>query len=883
MMVSETGNQDSLPFGINGILVNFVARVLGIPDLFNTLEGVTAVGRFCLMDVYGYNAGNGFLPIYPSAWCRAFMGWTIPTVAVPGDTATYTMPATNLTASGEIVLVPINESEYFLVENRQRILTDSFRIITTLTDLANAETTSMPYNRITFVDSAYNWYQKAVYGLSDAEIPRGNVLEASDYDIGLPASGLLIWHVNQRVINRELDSDRVNANRLDRGVTLVEADGVHDIGLYYKDPIFGIILDAGGSNDVYPHWIRGVTGKWDNPTVTGTVKDSSVRFTPYTKWPTFTSDGIYTGITIDRIRGARQPATFDTSYPTYGDTTQAVLTLRDSSIQFTLAWGNLAGDWPRFTDSGAVFSPPFSHQGRIFSFSRYGTFYAYRPDGSAGKTGYTLDTVRFKPAESRPPYALRSVFQRLDSSREYSPLSQTRDSLVFSADTNLWFARLDATADTFALSSLPLPRPADPQKVVTIFRQSGENRYLVATADSGLVIISPAQELAWDTVFSGGVQAWTTGEFDSTGAVSICLVTGGDTLLIRNLTTRTNRQKALKNLDLGRYYRPGEALAMAAGNIDRSADREAEIVLAGSSGWVASFNPRLEIKEGWPLSFRSTGSVSLSLGDVNNDGYGEIVVGGDNAVYVIQHTGTYLAPWPRVIDSRKPTGHISQSIILRDLNGDGKLELAVPLATGEIRIINADGTDYLNHQGWVSRFSSGGQLQSPATLAALWPPAENSLGVMAVTAAGFLYVWRLPQVDTGTLARAFPWQTSGGAWDHTFYLPESLLVKDPALESGILTITNVYNWPNPVPASGSQTTVQYTLSQAARVRIAVYNSANRLLTGFPLSSGIAGLRGENKWVWRNLGKIAPGGFYCRIEAEAGGKKTYKFCKIAIIK
>lgn len=50
MMVSQTANQDGLNWGIHGILINQIARQLGIPDLYSTLTGLTGVGAFCVMD-----------------------------------------------------------------------------------------------------------------------------------------------------------------------------------------------------------------------------------------------------------------------------------------------------------------------------------------------------------------------------------------------------------------------------------------------------------------------------------------------------------------------------------------------------------------------------------------------------------------------------------------------------------------------------------------------------------------------------------------------------------------------------------------------------------------------------------------------------------------
>ena len=86
MMVSESATQDKLNWGINGILVNQLARQMGMPDMFDVVEGISQLGYFDLMDFAGANSenGRGFLPVYPSAWVRYFMGWETPLTARPG-------------------------------------------------------------------------------------------------------------------------------------------------------------------------------------------------------------------------------------------------------------------------------------------------------------------------------------------------------------------------------------------------------------------------------------------------------------------------------------------------------------------------------------------------------------------------------------------------------------------------------------------------------------------------------------------------------------------------------------------------------------------------------------------------------------------------------
>ena len=64
-----------------------------------------------------------------------------------------------------------------------------------------------------------------------------------NYDIGLPESGLLIWHIDEAIINDGLFSYSINSDLLYRGVDLEEADGAQDIGYVsldiFNDPTSG--------------------------------------------------------------------------------------------------------------------------------------------------------------------------------------------------------------------------------------------------------------------------------------------------------------------------------------------------------------------------------------------------------------------------------------------------------------------------------------------------------------------------------------------------------------------------------------------------------------------------------------------------------------------
>jgi len=86
MIIPETESREVQGFGgtvlfqlsINGLLVASVASHLGLPDLFNTETGLSAIGRFGLMDGQAIFAYSGTFPPEPSAWEKIYLGWKKP-------------------------------------------------------------------------------------------------------------------------------------------------------------------------------------------------------------------------------------------------------------------------------------------------------------------------------------------------------------------------------------------------------------------------------------------------------------------------------------------------------------------------------------------------------------------------------------------------------------------------------------------------------------------------------------------------------------------------------------------------------------------------------------------------------------------------------------
>jgi hypothetical protein len=88
--------------------------------------------------------------------------------------------------------------------------------------------------------------------------------------------------------------------------------------------------------------------------------------------------------------------------------------------------------------------------------------------------------------------------------------------------------------------------------------------------------------------------------------------------------------------------------------------------------------------------------ASPVVGDLNNDGYGEIAIAYSNKAAVYSHTGQLLPGWPKEFPG--PAGEI-RSIAADDLNQDGVMEiLVVKTGSGPVTMVwNIDGTAF---PGW---------------------------------------------------------------------------------------------------------------------------------------------------------------------------------------
>jgi len=222
-IVPETVSQDGIIGAINGVLAHEFGHQLGLPDLYDTTGFESAVGLFALMDSGGDTGGVlgefyvwGILPSALSAWERDWFGWAERIEIGPGESvdlvASTAIAGIHAPPPGSnVAVVRVGEEQSFLVEYRSD-------------DLDGDPSVSL-------------FWEEGVIDGTGAIIDDQKV-RTYEYDALLPASGILIWHLDEAVAGADPDGNGLSnfeentlqGDRLRRFLDLEEADGLQELG-----------------------------------------------------------------------------------------------------------------------------------------------------------------------------------------------------------------------------------------------------------------------------------------------------------------------------------------------------------------------------------------------------------------------------------------------------------------------------------------------------------------------------------------------------------------------------------------------------------------------------------------------------------------------------
>ena len=165
-----------------GVICHEFGHSLGLPDLYDTDFNSEGIGSWGLMGSGNWN-NNGASPSILCAWSKVFLGYSNPQILASATNISVLNSAQNN------ILYRINTphtNEYFLLENRQRV----------------------------------------------------------GFDIGLPGTGLAIWHINtSKTTSQHISDNDVNIDENLKGVDLEEADGLANLDNQ---------INRGDNGDLYP-------------------------------------------------------------------------------------------------------------------------------------------------------------------------------------------------------------------------------------------------------------------------------------------------------------------------------------------------------------------------------------------------------------------------------------------------------------------------------------------------------------------------------------------------------------------------------------------------------------------------------------------------------
>jgi hypothetical protein len=291
---------------INGLMCASVASHLGLPDLFDTETGLSAIGRFGLMDGQGIFAYAGTYPPEPSPWSKINMGWVEP-VTLEIENANVNL-VTNLAAGiGDTVIlkIPLNSSEYYLVENRNRDANNDGSIVT--------------YNVNGSVLTRTFFNDTTGYQSFDVDSLSGVVTDVDEFDWAVPGNGILIWHIDENVINEKLAENKINTDKDRRGVDIEEADGVQDIGEIFITILGDEVIGEGTEEDMWH--ANNSTELFEN------------RFAKDTRPSTLTNSGANSLITIKDFSEISNKMSFNVEF---GDSiVKPLFSFEDIGLQLT--------------------------------------------------------------------------------------------------------------------------------------------------------------------------------------------------------------------------------------------------------------------------------------------------------------------------------------------------------------------------------------------------------------------------------------------------------------------------------------------------------------------------------------------------------------------
>jgi len=790
--------------GLAGTLFHEFAHLLGAYDLYDVTGMTMGVGAWSLMGYgswlgdYGAGAPPGVIPGFLDAYHRSLFLDTVTqvrTVKVPTesilvfaaemDTALFSQRGD--TAMPTIVKIPIAPDEYFLLENRQ-------------VDVKQPDTI-------------------------DVDVEDGVVIAVggNEYDFFQPGSGLLVWHVDRKVLADYGPYNAVNIDPAHKGVDLEEGDGVQDFDVPYwqsRAPnyeVYGYKYDAlskGGYND---------------------------RFTAQTN-PN--SDG-YKGRSY-----------LDVALLGAVDSTSR---LKDTIIPVKVGWNLYQPGFPKTTGDTPLLSAFAADMDgndslEIAVIDTAGGLKIWRSNGSVVRTlgvGYT----------TRADIAIGDVAG--DSKLEV---------VVAGNDTLVTVVPVSGTPTRIKVGDRVLAAP-----VLADLDGDGKKEIIVGSVDGKLYAWKGDGTSVPGFPVAVGSEIRAPVALTDTVRPQIVLLSGDGRLFLFNPDGSPASGFDTTVLSSSPFYAKAQPLV---GDFDRDGSKEIAVVAAGEHDYRFSLvgldgAVKFQSRE----FIRSPFTGTLAAADVNGDKQIDFLAASMNELFALNRNATLVTNYPFTQDSIYTTTELAgnwiisfdvlfqyaSSPVVADVDNDGTSDV----------VIGSPQYGLLGFNGKTGEPLEFFPLMTTAGISAV-PlvvdlDRDGDIELAAGSDSGVFYVWDMPGPAAGN-----KWPCAYHDPCHTGLIPDSEV---PVWQPGTSTklVDGLYVYPNP---AGSSVNIRYHLNDADQVRLRLLD-----MTGEPVGiefDGQAVKDADNETVV-DLAKTAPGTYIVRLEAKGQNKREVKFTKLAVVR
>lgn len=909
MVVSETASQDGLNWGVNGIVVNQIGRELGMPNTYDVVKGISRLGYFDVMDFAGYNAGNGFLPSMPGAWERSYMGWSNvkevrPTAGHP-VTVDIAAAGSGIAKNGEveIVKVPLNASEYLLIENRQRSWNKDGTVdvvVGTTSDDTDTTIKTVPVDSLeqVFLDSICVKGKCRV----NKKKAKGLIVGVSSYDAGIPASGIAVWKVNEWYLRETLKMGVANFWGGDTlrdhqfGISLVEADGILSIGKTFKNALGQDSYDYGSGTDLLPHK-REPLKEDKNKKKFDLVNTISPR--GYAN--TATTQGGYTGykITVNVPKKSREEKTSNAfmgdSVVNYAAPVISVtVSIDDGSIENSKFPRNVG---LANATRGAVFLDSPEDDSKIIAFaSEDGTLQAM---SALGDTLFEADTVVTVPAVSKKDSVSEVPLYRMDESREssYGPFIG-----MASQGEAVYMLYRDALVRTTFVPGTYLPL-----KAVVSFNRT--NRAVAGPVIVGGDVWVAGEKSIMNCGSVANDEDLNSGAFNgrpSAYRLPQQLIDNDDH--VQEFVYCPNSENMTKfaavteqgNVFFASDYSSSfmkmryadKSYRIACTDINR--DGVNDVILVGDKGSVtttvsgyctsekeAAFFSQQYKRGASGTSGLKSETSGIAIGDVNGDNYPEVVFLGDNLVYALDRFGVPIAGFPATISRGTPVvGFFSDPLIV-DVTGDDVPEILVPSSDGLIYAFTGKGKQVTDGFPLAAGSFEYGETYAPMSIYVTDAVSgKNSAGPeLYAFHRNSVSAFRLNKAVNGAELKPAAWTLPAAGNGRTGFFDATLLGKIKEITAKD-EINDFFIYPNPV--RGGKANLRFELgAEAKSVELEFYDVTGLVVASLNVHGAKAG---RNQYENFDLSSLGSDVYTARLKVKfADGKTKKKLYRVGVIR